>query len=328
VILIAVACALLAGCGAATNGTISAPRAPQLVRWLPFEHARTPIDVATGRSDGLPVIAANGKLYLLRASGRLVRFAPAYHNAPGESYIALPAAGHRGCSFGTNDVYAIRLHNGRGITRITAHGRVSRFAKITAPGLIDGLAFDEVGLFHYRLLVTVEHGSTTTLEAISCRGTIQTVTSNAPRVEGGIAVAPRDFGRFGGELIAPDELTGRIFAIGPDGKARLVINSGLPHGQDIGVESETFVPADRRAVLLVADRLTPHNPHPGDNLLARIAEPRLLTAGIRPNDLLVTTEGGALTDAVSCGRLRCRARYVARGPKQAHIEGHIGFVVR
>jgi hypothetical protein len=255
-----------------------------------------------------------------------VRFAPAYHGAPGESYIAVPGSHHRGCSFGTNNVYAIRLQDGGGITRVTAKGRVSRFAKMAAPGLTDGIAFDEVGRFHYRLLVTIDHGLTTTIEEINCRGKVTTITSRAPRVEGGIAVAPRGFGRFAGDLVAPDELSGRIFAISPNGESRLVANSGLPFGQDVGVESETFLPANRNAVLLVADRLTPRNRHPGDDLLLRLAYSRLLADGIRPHDLLVTTEGGGLTEAVSCGPVRCSVRYLARGPTRAHIEGHIGFI--
>jgi hypothetical protein len=309
-------------------GTISAARAPRLVRWRGLETVQTPIDVAVGRSDGAPVIAATGKLYLLRASGRLVPFAPAYQAVGSETYIALPAPHHRGCSFGVNNVYALRLGSGGGITRITARGRVSNFADITAPGLINGIAFDEVGRFHYRLLVTINHGLTTTVDAIDCHGSVTTLTSTAPRVEGGIAVAPTTFGPFAGDLIAPDELSGRIYAIPPRGTTRLVAMSGLPFGQDIGVESEAFVPANPRVELVVADRLTPGNPHPGDNLLLGIAYPRLAAVGVRPHDLLVATEGGGLTDAVRCGPVRCTVRYVARGPSKAHIEGHIGFFVR
>lgn len=318
---------ILLGCGSGT-AAIRAAHAARIAHWSTLDHARQPIDVAVGRTDDLPVVAANGGLYLLRPPGRLMRFAPAYRNAAGESYIAVPAARHPGCSFGANNVYAIRLSRGQGITRVTASGRASRFAKIAPPGLIDGIAFDEVGLFHYRLLVTIEHGTTTTVDAISCRGTVDTLTSKAPRVEGGIVVAPKAFGRFGGDLIAPDELTGRIYAITPAGGSRLVATSGLPHGQDIGVESGGFVPPQPRAVFVVADRLTPGNPHPGDNLLLALTESRLAAAGVRPGDLLLASEGGALTDAVRCGLSGCDVRYVANGPSQAHIEGHIGFLVR
>ena len=321
------ALAASAGCGSAATGTISAARAPDLTRWEAFESARTPIDVAVGRADGEPVVAANGRLFLLRSSSRLVRFAPAYQGQAGESYIALPAATHPGCGFGVDNVYALRLHNGTGITRITAQGRVSRFAAIATSGLLNGIGFDEVGRFHYRLLVTIGHGSTTTVDAVDCHGSVTTLTPTAPRMEGGIVVAPRGFGRFGGDLIAPDELSGRIYAITPRGTSQVVVNSRLPFGQDVGVETETFVPASPRAVLLVSDRLTPRNPHPGDNLLLRISYSQLAAAGVRPRDLLVTTEGGALTDAVRCGRVRCSVRYVANGPPKAHIEGHIGFFV-
>jgi hypothetical protein len=89
-----------------------------------------------------------------------------------------------------------------------------------------------------------------------------------------MAVAPTSFGRYAGDLIAPDELTGNIYAISPTGHASLIANSGLAHGQDIGTESEGFVPA-RYTNALVSDRGTPHNAHPGDNeILAAPGRPR------------------------------------------------------
>jgi hypothetical protein len=45
------------------------------------------------------------------------------------------------------------------------------------------------------------------------------------------------FGRFAGDLIAPDEQGGRVFAVTPRGRSMLVVASGLPHGGDVGVES-------------------------------------------------------------------------------------------
>jgi hypothetical protein len=327
--LLAVLTALaVVACGSIATGTISAPRATKLAHWTPLVHLARPLDVAAGPSDGSIVVAAAGRLYLLRGA-LLTPFAPAYQSPGGEEpYIAIPAAAHRGCSFGLNTVYAIRLHAGRGVTAISASGRVRRFASITAPGLIDGIAFDETGAFGHRLLVTVNHVATTTVDAIDCHGAVTTITTNAARVEGGIAVAPMSFGRFAGDLIAPDEQGGRIFAISPQGKSTLLADSGLPHGGDIGVESEAFVPAGRAFDALLADRLTPHNRHPGDDVLLRIGSVALQAAGVRAGDLLVATEGGALTDAVSCGSGGCQVRYVASGPAIAHGEGHIAFVAR
>jgi len=64
------------------------------------------------------------------------------------------------------------------------------------------------------------------------------------------------FGRYGGDLVAPGETSGRVFAIGPDGSVVTLVVSSLPHGGDIGVESAGFVPpgfsADGAAYL--ADR--------------------------------------------------------------------------
>jgi hypothetical protein len=295
------------------------------VVWKPALHADRPVDLAA-RSDGSLVLEAAGKLYVLRASGRRTPFAPAYGAPAGsEAYIAVPAPSHGGCSFGRDAVYAIRFRDGRGITRVSRAGHVGLFARISAPGLINGIAFDETGAFAHRLLVTTNHGSTTTLNAISCTGQVTTITSTAPRLEGGIAVAPRTFGRFAGDLIAPDELGGLIYAVTPRGRTFVVAPSGLPHGQDFGVESETFVPGDAHARFLVADRGTPGNPHPGDDVLLEAGFGGLEAAGLLPGDLLVAGEGGALTDAVRCGARTCSVRYIAKGPPEAHVEGHIAF---
>jgi hypothetical protein len=209
--------------------------------------------------------------------------------------------------------------------RVSTGGLAARFARIDAPGLIDGIAFDTTGRFGHRLLVTVTDGSRTTVDAIGCRGAVHTITPSAPRIEGGIAIAPSTFGRFAGDLIAPDEHSGRIFAITPQGKNELVAASGLPQGGDIGVESEAFIPASPPRAALVADRLTPGNRHPGDDVLLILSWTQLRAAGARAGDLLVATEGGALTDDIRCGPASCRVRYIANGPSIAHVEGHIAF---
>jgi hypothetical protein len=243
-----------------------------------------------------------------------------------EPYIAVPAAGHRGCSFGVDTVYALRLAAGHGVVAISPTGAVRMFASLSARGLIDGIAFDETGRFGYRLLVTVEHGATTTVVAIDCHGRVATITGHAPKVEGGIAVAPATFGRFAGDLIASDENTGRIYAIAPSGASTLVAVSGLPHGGDTGVESEAFLPAHGRFTALLADRLTPGNRHPGDDVVLKVRSGALFAAGARPGDLLDATEGGAKTVAVHCGASACTVRHVADGPAVAHPEGHIAIV--
>ena len=316
---------VLAACGASATGTVSAPRSHRLARWVAFAHLRRPLDVVTGDAGERIVVAAGSRLWLLGATGATEPFAqgPNGYRSPGgeEPYVALAPGG----CYGAGSVYALRLVSGRGVVAIAANGHARRVATIGAPGLIDGIAFDTTGTFEHRLLVTINAGSRTTVEAIDCAGGVHTITRSAPRVEGGIAVAPATFGRFAGDLVAPSENDGRIYAISPQGATQLVADSGLPHGGDIGVESEAFVPGGRRLDALLADRLTPGNAHPGDDVVLRIRADALGAAGAQPGDLLVATEGGAMTDAVTCTMAGCRVRFVAVGPAIAHAEGHIAF---
>ncbi len=315
------------GCGGAAARTGTDAHAPTFARWAPYIHVDSPIDVVGPRRDGAMVVAANGRLWLLSPRGTLRAFAPTYHSNPGlEAYIALAAFGHAGCSFGTGTVYAISFGKPRGVLAIDARGGVRPFATISGLGLIDGIAFDETGDFGHRLLVATTAGKHTSVDAVDCHGAVTPITRSAHRVEGGIAVAPMTFGRFAGDLIAPDELGGGIWAITPGGRNLLVARSGLPHGQDTGVESEAFMPDEVQGQMLLADRLTPGNRHPGDNVLLRVSFAALRAVGVRAFDLLVATEGGAKTDAVSCGERACTVRHVAAGPATAHAEGHIGVV--
>src|SRR5207253_518633 len=154
---------------------------------------------------------ANGRLWALKPSGATTPLAPGYRVSSGEeAYIAIGPP--RSC-FTAGMIYAIRLHSGRGVTEIDRAGRVRRFAAVSAPGLINGIAFDTTGHFAHRLLLTVNAGRRTAVLAVDCGGRVKTVTGSAPRVEGGIAVAPATFGRFGGDLIAPDEISGNLYAI-------------------------------------------------------------------------------------------------------------------
>jgi hypothetical protein len=100
---------------------------------------------------------------------------------------------------------------------------------------------------------------------------------------------------------------------------RLVATSDLPVGQDIGVESLGFVPADGAYRVFMADRATP----PAATEILELASGPLRRAGVRGGDLLAATEGGALVDAISCRAGGCRVRKVASGPAVAHGEGHI-----
>ena len=290
--------------------------------WAPFVHVFRPLDLVGPRLGGSFVLAAGGRLMQLEPlSGAVTPFAPLYRSPGGEEpYIALAG---RGC-FGRGVVYALRLRPPRGVVSVRASSPVNQFARLSTGGLIDGIAFDRTGAFGHALLVTINHGTTTTVDAIDCRGHVTAITNRAPRVEGGIVVAPSSFGRFGGDLIAPDEKGGGVFAITPGGRSLLLAASGLPHGPDIGVESAGFVPTGKVDAFM-ADRVSRSKTHPGDDVVLRLTHAALSAAGVRAGDLLVATEGGARTDAIRCGSRGCRVRHVADGPSVAHGEGHIAF---
>src|SRR5450759_739872 len=260
-------------------------------------------DVAGPRQDGSLVVAGNGLLYLVDAAGVVTPYARGSQGYTGEgggaeSYLTV-SPGHAvtgaGCSFAPDDVFLLRLHAPLGITRVDSRGNASQFATVAGVDSLNGITFDTTGSFGYQLLVSGTALGKTTIAAINCIGHVRIITQTAPTLEGGLVVAPAGFGPYGGDLMSPDELSGKIYAIGPDGTVAVAAMSGLPVGGDIGVESVAFVPQgfSRGGAAYYSDRATPGNPHPGGDNLLRLTSPFLAGAGVRDGDLVGATEGGA-----------------------------------
>jgi hypothetical protein len=305
---------VLAGCS-------PVPATAKLAHWRTFAHVKGPVDVVGPRAGGSLVLSLEHGLATLGPNGGVKRFDNAYRGQGGEPYIAQAPPG----CFGGGTIYALKPFRPQGVLTIAPRGKVRPFATLRAPGLANGIAFDTTGRFGRRLMVTVSGGGRTTVSAIGCHGGVRTITRTAPTVEGGIVVAPPSFHGFAGDLIAPDELTGKLWAIAPAGGARLVATSDFPAGQDTGVESLGFVPPGGRPYrAFMADRATP----PAATEILELGSGALRRAGVRGGDLLAATEGGALVDAISCRAGGCRVRKVATGPKVAHGEGHIAVVPR
>ena len=74
----------------------------------------------------------------------------------------------------------------------------------------------------------------------------------------------------------------------------------------------------------LADRFSRGNRHPGTDSILRLPGQELISAGVRPGDLLVTTGASARTIAVRRAS-SCTARYLAAGPAITHAEGHIAL---
>ena len=303
--------------------------------WQPWQHLPGVFDLAGPRSDGRLVAAAGSGLFLVSSDGKTAPFAQGtggYQVASGpEAYIDVSPGLHvsgAGCRFTADDVFAIRPSAPLGITRIDAQGHASNFVTISGVDSLNGIAFDRVGRFDHRLLVSGPHNQHTTILAIDCKGGIVRVTDSAPPVEGGLAVAPSTFGSHGGDLIAPDENSGAVWTISATGQAQLLVASGIPHGGDIGVESAGFVPPgliSGGGFAYVADRATANNPHPGTDNILRMPASMLGPGGVRDGDLLIAAEGGAVTIDVSCDT-SCRARTIVTTGTTAHVEGHLVIV--
>jgi hypothetical protein len=328
--------ALLAGIlvPAATVGHPSWAQAP-VAQWTSAFRLTQVVDLTPPRADGRLVVAANGRLWLMAPGGRPRSFARrkgGYKTSIGpEAYIALsPGQAVRAahCRFPADAVAGLDPDAGR-VLIVTREGRARVLARLPGPGLIDGIAFDEPGKFGHRLLVTRVNNGRTSLFAIDCRGQTRKLSTGELAMEGGMNVAPMTFAPYGGQLIITDEYSGQIYAVAPDGRRSIVFDSGLPTGQDTGVESTGFVPPGFGAgwSAYVADRAKQPPPFPGDDQILTLDGGALVAAGVRAGDLIVAGEGAAPTIAIRC-EPTCVAQHIADGPATAHTEGHIVFARR
>jgi len=308
-------------------------RTADLPHWVKFRHVPQIVDLVSRGRDGSLFVAADGRLFILTARGALKPYAAGpggYKTALGpEPYIALTGnerVAGTSCSFGAGTIFALEPSGNTGVIKIGTDGRATRFASLPAKGLLTGIAFDSTGDFGHDLLVAHRAPSgVTTLLAFDCTGHARTITNKAPALEGGMIVAPASFGRYGGDLIAPNERNGLVYAIRPDGTVATLATSGLPHGGDVGVEAQGFVPPGfGSAAAYLSDRFSRGSPHPGDDSLLRLPGTDLVTAGVRAGDLLIATEASARTIVIRCAAT-CTVRLIAVGPAIAHAEGHIAF---
>jgi hypothetical protein len=324
-LVLAAAAMLLAGASPA--------REDGRIQWRP--HIRLPgaFDVVGPRSDGRLIVSTSRGLFLYRRGDKPTPFARGpggYVPVIGETYAALarsrrlPAAG---CRFRRDDLYVLDPAANPGVIKVDARGRATRL--VSLPGtFLAGITFDQVGRFGSRLLVTARVAGQLTLYAIDCRGRTETLLEHRPEVEGGIVVAPRGFGAYGGRLVAADEFTGNVYAFDEHGVHAIVASSGLPVGSDIGVEALGFVPKDfgRRGRAFMSDPRAPGSPTEGTNSVLSVSGAALVRAGVRAGDLLVATEAGARTIRIRCRVTGCTVARIGRGPTETHGEGHLTVV--
>ena len=313
---------------AAPAPPLPSPIAPgaKVGTWAAWTHVPAVFDVQGPLLDGSFYAGGGADLYRISPTGQATKLAAGVFQG-GEPYFALStgqAVSGAACDFAVGDVFTIHAKP-VSVFRIDRQGHASQFAAITGVGGLNGIVFDTTGGFGHRLLVTGAANGKETVYAIDPCGKVQVITTKSPVFEGGLAVAPAHFGGFGGALIGPDEGTGKIIAVRPDGSSAVLAQSGLPGGPDLGVESLGFIPPGffaKHGVALLADRATAKAKYPGLDYLLRLTTDQLRDAGLREGDLLGATEGGATTVGVRCDT-KCIVFKVADGQPTSHAEGHL-----
>ena len=309
---------------------LSASATAQQLAWEQWLHVPGIVDLGA-RADGSLVAMAAGRLLLVAADGTTTPFAAGPDGFSGSPdaepyFVVAPALSvdSAGCAWSADDLFVLDLGSPPGLVRVDPAGHASHFAALAGADTLGGIAIDTVGSFGRRLLVSGTRGDHSVVFAVDCLGTASTITDAAPPMEGGLAVAPATFGRFAGDLIAPDENSGQVWAIDPSGSVAVVAVPNLPTGGDTGVESLGFVPPNFSAggVAYLADRGTPDNPFPGTDSILRLSSTSLVAASVQPGDLLISTEGGGTTVAIHC-EATCTVTPIAQGTPGGHIEGHL-----
>ena len=301
--------------------------------WEQWQHVPGVFDVVGPWGGSLLLATEKGLYQLDPTSGQLfpARIAPLSLAAGAEAYIALspglPVTGTT-CSFPNQAIYILKTASPPAVLVVDlVSGGSETFASIPGVDTLSGIAFDRFGRFGNRLLVIGPHGGQTVVDAIDCNGKVSRVTDSAPRMEGGMEVAPPTFGAYGGDLIVPDEYSGEIIAVTPEGTTQVVVRNGLATGGDVGAESAGFVPAGflRGGTAYLADRATANNAHAGTDTVLRLGSSQLLAEGVTEGDLLVANEGGGDTVVVHCAPDGgcSNLRHLGQATSAAHIEGHL-----
>jgi hypothetical protein len=328
--------AVTAALAAAVSCAATSPTAsPGSLTWQKWQHLAGVFDLGVQADDRGLIAAGSELLFKVDRAGGMTPIdgGGAYAKSGGfEAYFAVshgePARGS--CRFQHGAIYVIDPKTTGQVLEVDpTNGHPRLFAAVQGVESLNGIAFDSSGAFgDHPLLVTGPRSGRSKVAAIDCHGVVTVITDSAPRLEGGIAVAPAGFGGHGGELVAPDEIGGDIIGIRPDGKTSTLAAYKELIGGDLGVESAGFVPRGfltTGGFVYLADRGTANNPHPGTDSILRLASAQLSKAGVREGDLLVATEGGGTTLGVSCAAT-CSVRLIASGPPPGHIEGHIVFL--
>src|SRR5256885_9001731 len=210
------------------------------VSWQPWQHLSGVFDLAGPRSDGRLVAAAGGRLFLVATDGAIAPFADGpggYQVASGpEAYLDVSPGLHVGsanCNFARDDVFVIRPTPPIGITRVDPQGHASNFVDLTGVDSLNGIVFDTVGRFDHRLLVSGLRNQHSAIVAVDCKGGVVMITSTAPSLEGGFAVAPAGFGTDARAPLGPVDENGGALAASVARRPPWHSCSRLPEGRAI-----------------------------------------------------------------------------------------------
>jgi hypothetical protein len=177
------------------------------------------------------------------------------------------------------------------------------------PGIVD-----TVGTGH-RLLVTGPSGGPDTVWAIDCRGSVTSIEpSPRPRRHRGAG-----FGHYGGQLVAPNEGDGSIYAVSETGQ----LTGGRGSAYHRRRHRRRAWDSSPRRATAYRRRGTRWRPASSWHRQPAATQRQLTSVGVRKGDLLVATEGG--NPCPHSLLVTVRRRHYRLAPA-AHGEGHLLLV--
>ena len=170
-------------------------------------------------------------VYSADSAGALRPFAPTFPSASGYNERYLDISPGKG---GFKKDYAYMIQSNQIFEVSPDGGSVRLFA--TLPVYVfdhNGVTFDRVGTFGYKLIATLSNGMIFTVDSSGAAVLLANIGTQHENPE----VVPAGFGPYGGYVWTASETTNRVYAFSPSGQV-YIVSSGIPTAESVHVIPE------------------------------------------------------------------------------------------